>query len=443
MLHELTLIWLERVNTPETKQKHWATNLWVIVSLRLGVFMSEGDIAWMLISTALVVFMVPGLALFYGGMDRSKNVLNMLNMNMYCIGIVPLLWVTLSWTLGNSSDGSGFWGGDLIGNWENIGLKGLNMKPEDLIFVAFLMTFASITPALISGAVADRMKFSAWALFVPIWVLIVYTPVTYWVYNGWHDGMGAIDFAGGTAIHINAGAAALALILVLGKRKGWPSESSPPHNLPLVMLGTGILWFGWFGFNAGSAGAANGQAVQALLNTFVAAAAGLIGWMLIEWYRDGKATTLGACSGVVAALVAITPAAGYVGGLASIIFGLVAGVGCYFLIGLKNKFGYDDSLDVVGVHGGGGIIGGLLLGLFADNSAILNDEADFQDGVFFGGGELFVDQVIAMGSVIAFSFILTFIIAKALDVTIGLRVSEEDEEAGLDQSQHAETAYNI
>ena len=443
MLHELTLIWLERVNTPETKQKHWATNLWLIVSLRLGVFMSEGDIAWMLISTALVVFMVPGLALFYGGMDRSKNVLNMLNMNMYCIGIVPLLWVTLSWTLGNSSDGSGFWGGDLIGNWKNIGLKGLNMKPEDLILVAFLMTFASITPALISGAVADRMKFSAWALFVPIWVLIVYTPVTYWVYNGWHDGMGAIDFAGGTAIHINAGAAALALILVLGKRKGWPSESSPPHNLPLVMLGTGILWFGWFGFNAGSAGAANGQAVQALLNTFVAAAAGLIGWMLIEWYRDGKATTLGACSGVVAALVAITPAAGYVGGLASIIFGLVAGVGCYFLIGLKNKFGYDDSLDVVGVHGGGGIIGGLLLGLFADNSAILNDEADFQDGVFFGGGELFVDQVIAMGSVIAFSFILTFIIAKALDVTIGLRVSEEDEEAGLDQSQHAETAYNI
>ena len=443
MLHELTLIWLERVNTPETKQKHWATNLWLIVSLRLGVFMSEGDIAWMLISTALVVFMVPGLALFYGGMDRSKNVLNMLNMNMYCIGIVPLLWVTLSWTLGNSSDGSGFWGGDLIGNWKNIGLKGLNMEPEDLIFVAFLMTFASITPALISGAVADRMKFSAWALFVPIWVLIVYTPVTYWVYNGWHDGMGAIDFAGGTAIHINAGAAALALILVLGKRKGWPSESSPPHNLPLVMLGTGILWFGWFGFNAGSAGAANGQAVQALLNTFVAAAAGLIGWMLIEWYRDGKATTLGACSGVVAALVAITPAAGYVGGLASIIFGLVAGVGCYFLIGLKNKFGYDDSLDVVGVHGGGGIIGGLLLGLFADNSAILNDEADFQDGVFFGGGELFVDQVIAMGSVIAFSFILTFIIAKALDVTIGLRVSEEDEEAGLDQSQHAETAYNI
>ena len=408
-----------------------------------GNSMETGDFAWMLISTALVVFMVPGLALFYGGMDRSKNVLNMLNMNLYCIGIVPLLWVTLSWTLGNSSDGSGFWGGDLIGNWDQIGLDGLNMMPEDLIFVAFLMTFASITPALISGAVADRMKFSAWVIFVPIWTLLVYTPVTYWVYNGWHHSMGAIDFAGGTAIHINAGAAALALILVLGKRKGWPSESSPPHNLPLVMLGTGILWFGWFGFNAGSAGAANGQAVQALLNTFVAAAAGMIGWMLIEWYRDGKATTLGACSGVVAALVAITPAAGYVGGLSSIIFGLVAGVGCYFLIGLKNKLGYDDSLDVVGVHGGGGVIGGLLLGLFADNSAVNSEPGGFQDGVFFGGGELFIDQLVAMGSVIAFSFIVTFGIAKVLDATIGLRVSEEDEEAGLDQSQHAETAYNL
>jgi Amt family ammonium transporter len=408
-----------------------------------GNRMETGDFAWMLISTALVVFMVPGLALFYGGMDRSKNVLNMLNMNLYCIGIVPLLWVTLSWTLGNSSDGSGFWGGDLIGNWDQIGLDGLNMMPEDLIFVAFLMTFASITPALISGAVADRMKFSAWVIFVPIWTLLVYTPVTYWVYSGWHHSMGAIDFAGGTAIHINAGAASLALILVLGKRKGWPSESSPPHNLPLVMLGTGILWFGWFGFNAGSAGAANGQAVQALLNTFVAAAAGMIGWMLIEWYRDGKATTLGACSGVVAALVAITPAAGYVGGLSSIIFGLVAGVGCYFLIGLKNKLGYDDSLDVVGVHGGGGVIGGLLLGLFADNSAVNSEPGGFQDGVFFGGGELFIDQLVAMGSVIAFSFIVTFGIAKVLDATIGLRVSEEDEEAGLDQSQHAETAYNL
>ena len=265
--------------------------------------MDSGDMAWMLISTALVVFMVPGLALFYGGMDRSKNVLNMLNMNMYCIGIVPLLWVTFSWTLGNSSDGDGFWGGDFIGNWDQFGLDGLNRDAESLIFVAFLMTFASITPALISGAVADRMKFMAWVVFVPVWVLLVYTPVTYWVYSGWHEEMGAIDFAGGTAIHINAAVAALALVLVLGKRKGWPKDLSPPHSLPLVMLGTGILWFGWFGFNAGSAGAANGQAVQALLNTFVAAAAGMIGWLAIEKLKDGHATTLGAASGVVAALL--------------------------------------------------------------------------------------------------------------------------------------------
>ena len=403
--------------------------------------MDSGDIAWMLTATALVVFMVPGLALFYGGMDRSKNVLNMLNMNMYCIGIVPLLWVTLSWTLGNSGDGEGFWGGDLIGNWDQIGLKDMSGDAESLILVAFFMTFASITPALISGAVADRMKFAAWAVFVPVWVLLVYTPVTYWVYTGWHAEMGAIDFAGGTAIHVNAGVAALALVLVLGKRKGWPSEAHPPHNLPLVMIGTGILWFGWFGFNAGSAGAANGQAVQALLNTFVAAAAGMIGWLAVERIRDGHATSLGAASGVVGALVAITPAAGYVGGLASIVFGLVAGVGCYFLISLKSRFGYDDALDVVGVHGGGGIIGVILLGFFADNSAIPG--ADFQDGVFFGGGELLIVQLVAVGSVLVFSFVVTFAIAKVLDATIGLRVSAETEDQGLDQTEHAERAYNF
>ncbi|MGI9624277.1 MAG: ammonium transporter [Acidimicrobiales bacterium] len=403
--------------------------------------MDSGDFAWMMISTALVVFMVPGLALFYGGMDRSKNVLNMLNMNMYCIGIVPLLWVTFSWTLGNSSDGEGFWGGDFIGNWDQVGLEGLSGDAESLIQVAFFMTFASITPALISGAAADRLKFAAWAVFVPVWVLLVYTPVTYWVYSGWQDEMGAIDFAGGTAIHINAAAAALALVLVLGRRRGWPNEVSPPHNLPLVMLGTGILWFGWFGFNAGSAGAANGQAVQALLNTFVAAAAGMIGWLAIERIKDGHATTLGAASGVVAALVAITPAAGFVGGLASVVFGLAAGVGCYFLIGLKNRFGYDDSLDVVGVHGGGGVIGGLLLAFFADASAIPGGE--FQDGVFFGGGELLVDQLVAMGSVILFSFVVTFVIVKVLDALIGLRVDEEAESIGLDQTEHAETAYNL
>ncbi len=405
--------------------------------------MSPGDFAWMLMSTALVVFMVPGLALFYGGMVRSKNVLNMLNMNIYCLGIVPVVWVLFSYSLGNSSNGEGeggWFGGELIGNFNNIGLKGLNQDPESLISVAFLMTFAAITPALISGAVADRMKFSAWAVFVPIWLVLVYTPVTYWVYSGWHEEMGAIDFAGGTAIHINAAVAALALILVLGKRKGWPQEGMPPHNLPMVMIGTGILWFGWFGFNAGSAGAANGQAVQALMNTFIATSAGMLAWLFVERVRDGHATTLGAASGIVAALVAITPAAGYVGGLSALAFGAVAGVLCYFAIQLKTKLGYDDSLDVVGVHGIGGIVGGVMLGLFADRSAIAG--AEYQNGVFFGGGELLIDQIVAIGSVVLFSFILTTIIAVAIDKTLGLRVDEQAEYDGLDRSEHAETAYH-
>ncbi len=409
--------------------------------------MESGDIAWMLVSTALVVFMVPGLALFYGGMDRSKNVLNMLNMNMYCIGIVPILWVLFTYSLGNSpdvdaageTDKGGFFGGELIGNWDFAGLDELTGDAETLIFVAFLMTFASITPALISGAVADRMKFSAWALFVPLWSILVYTPVTYWVYNGWHTELSpeAIDFAGGTAIHINAGVAALALVLVLGNRDGWPREVSPPHSMPLVILGTGVLWFGWFGFNAGSAGAADGVAVQAFLNTFVAAAAGMLSWLATERIRDGHATTLGAASGVVAALVAITPAAGYVGGLSSIVFGAVAGVACYFAIQLKSRFGYDDSLDVVGIHGVGGLVGGLLLAFFADS------RINGADGVFFGDAGLLGSQILAMVSVIGFSFVSTYGIAKALDATIGLRVSAENEDVGLDQAEHAETAYNL
>ncbi|MCU0271758.1 MAG: ammonium transporter [Acidimicrobiales bacterium] len=364
--------------------------------------MESADLAWMLISTALVVFMVPGLAFFYGGMTRSKNVLNMLMMNMYCIGIVPILWVVVGYSLGNSRGGGGFFGGDWIGDFELVGLEGLTGDAEALMLVAFLMTFASITPALISGAVADRIKFSAWAVFVPIWVLVVYCPVAYWVY-GWQLENGALDFAGGTAIHINAGIAALAMVLVLGPRRGWPNEAMPPHNMPLVMIGTGILWFGWFGFNAGSALGANGAAVQALLNTFLAASAGMVTWLLVEKLRDGHATTLGAASGVVAGLVAITPAAGFVGGLAPIVFGAAASVLCYGGIQLKKRFRYDDSLDVVGVHGIGGIVGGLLIGFFAD---------------------------------------VTFAIAKALQATIGLRVDEETEMIGLDRSVHAEAAYN-
>ena len=403
--------------------------------------MDSGDYAWMLVSTALVVFMIPGLALFYGGMTRSKNVLNMFMMNMYCVGIVPIVWVLLGYSIGNSPDGDGFFGGEWIGNFDSIGLKGLSGDSESLIFVAFLMTFAAITPALISGAVADRLKFSAWVVFVPIWLLLVYCPATYWVYNGWHDGNGALDFAGGTAIHLNSGVAALAFVLVLGKRRGWPKEASPPHNMPMVLIGTAILWLGWFGFNAGSAGAANGQAVQALLNTFIAASSGLIGWLIVEKLKGGHATSLGMASGVVAGLVAITPAAGFVGGLTSVVFGLVAGAVCYFAISLKNRFGYDDSLDVVGIHGVGGLTGGILLGLFADSSAVSG--GDFDAGLFFGGGaELLLDQIVAMLSVVGLSFIVTLAIVKIIDATIGLRVESEIEQIGLDRALHAESAYN-
>lgn len=403
--------------------------------------MDPGDLSWMLMSTALVVFMVPGLALFYGGMVRSRNVLNMLMMNMYCIGVVPIVWVLVSYSLGNSPDGEGFLGGDWIGNLDFVGLRGMAGDAESLVFVAFLMTFAAITPALISGAVADRLKFSAWVLFVPVWLVLVYSPVTYWVYSGWQHGNGALDFAGGTAIHVNAGVAALAFVLVLGRRRGWPTEAMPPHDMPLVMIGTAILWFGWFGFNAGSAGAANGQAVQALLNTFLAASAGMIGWMVTEKVKDGHTTSLGAASGVVAALVAITPAAGYVGGLAGIVFGLTAGCVCYLALSLKTRFGFDDSLDVVGIHGVGGILGGLMLGLFADSSAIPG--GGFDDGLFFGGGvELLLDQAVAIGSVVVFSFVVTFAIVKVIDRVIGLRVDEETEIIGLDQAIHAESAYN-
>ncbi len=399
--------------------------------------MTAGDIAWVLTAAALVLFMIPGLALFYGGMVRSKNVLNMLNMNMYCVGIVPLVWVLVGFSLAAGDSGT-----PIIGDFDFVGLKDVR-GADAVVPFAFLMTFAAITPALISGAVADRMRFSAWAIFVPAWSLLVYSPVVYWIYSpdGWIEGLPALDFAGGTAIHVNAGAAALALVLVLGRRRGWPSEGMPPHNLPLVMLGAGILWFGWFGFNAGSALAADGVAAQAFLNTFIAAAAGMIFWLLAEVVKDGKATTLGAASGVVAALVAITPAAGFVGGLHSIVFGAVAGVVCFLAIQLKFRYRYDDSLDVVGIHLVGGVVGGVLLGLFADTDAI--PDGDFIEGVFFGGGELLFNQLLSIVVVLAYSFAVTYGIARVLDSTIGLRVSEDDERLGLDQSQHAESAYSF
>jgi Amt family ammonium transporter len=399
--------------------------------------MSPADATWYMVATALVIFMVPGLALFYGGMVRAKNLLNMLLMNFYCLGIVPLVWVAVAYSLLYDGYGGNSW----IGGFDAIGMDGLSSNGPVLIDSMFALTFAVITPALISGAIADRTKFWAWIAFVPIWVLLVYVPVGHWVWFGWLGARGALDFAGGTVVHINAGAAALACVLILGARKGWPRDAMKPHNLTLTMLGAGILWFGWFGFNAGSAFAADGVALIAFYNTFIAAAAGMIGWLVIETIKDGRPTTLGAASGIVAGLVAITPAAGFVGGLSPVFFGLTAGVACYLAISLKYRFKYDDSLDVVGVHFVGGVIGTLLVGFFADTA--INEGG--ADGVFAGGGwSLLGEQALAAGVVTVYSFVVTGLIFLAISKVLGgARVPEEDELIGLDQTQHSETAYNL
>ena len=402
----------------------------------------EGNIAWILTAAALVLFMVPGLALFYGGMVRAKNALNMLNMNMWCLGIVPVIWVLVGYSLAAGESGL-----PIIGDFSLMGMAGIH-DAEGLATFAFLMTFAAITPALISGAVADRMKFSAWMVFVPVWSLLVYAPVVYWVYgaDGWILNLPAHDFAGGTAIHVNAGAAAMALALVVGRRSGWPDNRPVPHNVPFVMLGAGILWFGWFGFNAGSALAADGAAAQAFVNTFIAAAAGMVGWAFAEYARHKRVSTIGIASGVVAALVAITPAAGFVGSMHSLAFGAIAGVVCFFAIEAKFRVGFDDSLDVVGIHWVGGAVGGILLGFFADASAVPappGETQDFIDGVFFGGGVLLWNQVLSIAVVTVYSFVATWIIASVIKATMGIRVSAEVEMAGIDVSDHGEAAYQL
>ena len=407
----------------------------------------QGATAWVLISIALVAFMTPGLAFFYGGMVRAKNVLGMLMQNIFAMGLISVIWATVGFSLAFGGTGK------YIGNLDFALMKDLAtieslpgytgdfaLVIPVLAFFAFQMMFAVITPALITGATADRLKFSAYAILIAVWAIVVYPTVARWVFspNGWLFQRGALDFAGGAVVHINAGAAALAVILVLGNRKGWPREAMPPHNLPFTVLGTGILWFGWFGFNAGSALAANGLASQALVNTHLAAASAMLAWLLVEKLRAGHATTLGAASGAVAGLVAITPCAGFVGGMAPIFIGLIAGAVCYLALTLKTRFKFDDSLDVIAVHLVGGILGALLLGFFSDTKV---NSLGF-DGVLFGGGsKLLVNQLIAIGATFAFSFIVTWVVAKILDATIGLRVSTEDELVGLDQSQHAESAY--
>ena len=409
----------------------------------------SGAVAWVLVSTALVLFMTPGLAFFYGGMVRSKNVLGMLLQNIFAMGLVTVLWVAVGFSL--AFGGTNGW----IGNFDFAFLKDITTVGElpgytdafalaipPILFMGYQMMFAIITPALITGATADRLKFSAYAVLIGAWAILVYPTVAHWVFspNGWLFKEGALDFAGGAVVHINAGAAALAVILILKPRKGWPREAMPPHNLPFTVLGTGILWFGWFGFNAGSALGANGLAAQALVNTHVAAAAAMLGWLLIEKLKAGHATTLGAVSGAVAGLVAITPCAGFVSTSSALLIGLAAGAICYLSLALKNRFGFDDSLDVIAVHLIGGLLGSLLLGVFSDTT--INSLG--ADGLFNGGGSsLLGKQLLASGAVFAFSFGVTYIVALIINKTIGLRVTLDEEMVGLDQSQHAETAYQV
>ncbi|GAA0922718.1 ammonium transporter [Kribbella koreensis] len=408
---------------------------------------NAGDTAWVLVSAALVFLMTPGLAFFYGGMVRVKSVLNMMMMSAITIAVVTILWVVVGYSLTFAGDS-----GHVIGDFSAVGLKGL-LAPDavsgtipTLAFVAFQLMFAIITPALISGAIADRATFRGWIVFVAGWTTLVYFPVAHSVWflddgaGGWiGDKLKAIDFAGGTAVHVNAGAAALALAIVLGRRVGWRKDPMRPHSLPLVILGAGLLWFGWFGFNAGSALSAGSTAAITFVNTQVATAAAVIGWLIVERIRHGKATTLGMASGAVAGLVAITPSCGAVTPVGAIILGVLAGAICAFAVSLKYKLGFDDSLDVVGVHLVGGLFGSLAIGFLGSAAA-----PSAVNGLFYGGGvSQLGKQALANVVVGVYSFTVAFILGKVIDKTIGFRLSEDDEVAGVDQAEHAETAYDF
>ena len=404
--------------------------------------LNTGDTAWLITATALVLLMIPGLALFYGGMVRSKSVLNMLMMVMGAAFVVGILWVFYgySMTFGTSSGG-------LIGNFtEYFGLESLIADDPEattppIAFVAFQMMFACLTVGLIAGAIADRTKYAAWMIFAGVWASLVYFPVAHWVWasGGWIFEMGVIDFAGGTAVHINAGAAALALAIIIGKRRGWPKTPMRPHNLTIVMLGAGLLWFGWFGFNAGSALAANNTAAVVVLNTMAATCAAAIAWLVVEKIRDGHATSLGAASGIVAGLVAITPACSAVSPIGAIIVGVVAGALCALAVSLKYKFKYDDSLDVVGIHLVGGLVGTLLIGILATDLAPAG-----VNGLLYGGGaDQLGKQAIGAFAVLGYSLIVTAIIALIIKAVMGFRADEESEAEGVDVTEHAESAYEL
>ena len=405
---------------------------------------NAGDTAWILISSALVLLMTPGLAFFYGGMVRRKNVLSVLMQCFIIMCVLSLQWVLIGYSL-SFHPGNGFWGGL---QW--FALNGVGLEPyadyagtiPHQAFMIFQAMFAIITPALIIGAFAERMKFSAFLIFTLLWATFVYDPLCHWVWGmgGWLRNMGALDFAGGTVVHINAGIAALVTAIVLGKRKNLEKNVPTPHNMPFVVLGTGLLWFGWFGFNAGSALAANGLAVNAFVVTNTAAASAGLSWALIEWIRNGKPTIFGVCSGAVAGLVAITPAAGFVSVIPAIIIGLAVSVVCFIAVTvIKPLFGYDDSLDAFGVHCVGGIWGALATGLFA--SKLVNSAG--ANGLFFGNPKQFLTQLLAVGVTIVYTGVVTFIIYKVVDIFVGVRVDEKSEAMGLDLTQHRERAYTI
>jgi Amt family ammonium transporter len=406
--------------------------------------MQATDTTWVLVSAALVLFMTPGLAVFYGGMVRSKNVLAVMMNNLIAMGAVSVVWAAVAASLAFGSDA----GGGLVGNLSLSGLSGLSHSlpglphggASPLAIITFQMMFAVITAALISGGTTDRIRFSAFLLFVVLWTLLVYAPLAHWVFSpqGWLAHRGVLDFAGGTVVEINSGFSTLAIVLVLGRRRGWPGESMAPHSVPFSLLGVGILWFGWFGFNAGSALGMNGVAVHAFVNTQLAAAAGLLGWLIFEKTKESYPTTLGAASGAVAGMVAITPCAGFVTSMIAILIGAVAGVGCAAAVRVKFRLRYDDSLDVLGVHGVGGLIGMVLLGLFASRSV---NSLGANGLITAGNAHFFGLELLAAVVAASFSFAMTWLIAKGIDLTLGLRVTAEDEYTGLDLTQHAETAY--
>jgi Amt family ammonium transporter len=404
---------------------------------------NPADTGFMMVAAALVMLMTPGLGLFYGGMVRRKNVLATFQQSFIMLGVVALQWVLFGYSLAFGPDAFG----GLIGGLDFLGLNNVGLdvnadyapKIPHQLFMVYQLMFAVITPALISGAFAERMKFSAYLAFTLLWATFVYDPVAHWVWGpkGWIKEMGALDFAGGLVVHIISGVAALCCVLVMGKRRGHGQEEMHPHNLTMTALGTGLLWFGWFGFNAGSALEANRSAVAAFVNTNTAAAAAVVSWSLIEWLHKGKATVLGACSGAVAGLVAITPCAGFVTPLASLIIGLLVSLVCYGAILMKGKLGYDDSLDVFGVHGAGGMFGALAVGLFARAGAGTNTV----DGLFAGNPKLLLYQLISVVAAFAYSFVVSFVLLKIVDATIGLRVNADEEEIGLDLTQHGERGY--